>query len=209
MVTSKKNLKAIIVSKLEATRRAIQHEFLRLLTQEGFTFTDNETEPRGLQARVVGTVNRQRHGDGYLQTNHSQVSDWVGRVRQNGYQVTGVSRDYSKSRQNARRFFDAEQKRVRQLIIDEKLKSTQVATVWSDKKGRQIPVSASSVRRCLKRKFPDEPSMVASRPKGMRVGGDTAHHNKCRLTEARYWKSQGQAFIDGVFFVDETKIAFR
>lgn len=93
--------------------------------------------------------------------------------------------------------------------VDEKLKSTQVATVWSDKKGKQIPVSASSVRRCLKRKFPDEPSMVAARPKGMRVGGNTAHHNKCRLMEARYWKSQGQDVVDGIFFADETKIAFR
>ena len=51
--------------------------------------------------------------------------------------------------------------------------------------------------------------MVAARPKGMRIGGNTAHHNKCRLIEARYWKSQGQDVVDGIFFADETKIAFR
>ena len=41
--------------------RSIQHEFLRLLAQEGFMFTDNEAEPRGLQARVVEAVNRQKN----------------------------------------------------------------------------------------------------------------------------------------------------
>jgi hypothetical protein len=132
MVTSKMNLKTTIASKMEATRRAIQHEYLRLLAQEGFTFTVDEKEPRGIQARVVKAVNQQRHGNGYLSTNHSQVSDWVGRVRQNGYQVTGVTIDYSNSSQNARRFFNAEQRRIRQFVFDEKLKSTQVATVWSD-----------------------------------------------------------------------------
>ena len=91
----------------------------------------------------------------------------------------------------------------------EKLKSTQVVTVWSDKKTKQVEVSASTVRRALKRKFPDEPSMLAARPKGMKVGGETAHHNKCRLLEAQYLKAKGQAFVDGMFFADETKIRFR
>lgn len=205
----KKTLNAVNVSRVEATRRCIQHEFLRLLREADFRFRRGEKEPRGIQARVVRTVNQQKYGRQFLKTNHAQVSDWVGRMRQNGYKFTAVKIDYSRSRYNRKRFFDAEQRRIRDLVREEKLKSTQVATVYSDKERKQIPVSASSTRRFLKRKFPDEPSMVAARPKGMKVGGNTAHHNKCRLIEAKYWRSKGQDFIDRMFFADESKITFR
>ena len=197
------------VSRLEATRRAIQHEFLRLLKDAGFRFRKNEKEPRGVQAKVVESVNKIKHGRQYLKTNHVQVSNWAARVRQNKYQFTTTATDYSKTSQNRRKFFDAEQLRIRARVKAEKLKSTQVVTVWSDKEQEQVEVSASTVRRALKRKFPDEPSMLAARPKGMKVGGETAHHNKCRRLEAQYLKAKGQAYVDGMFFADETKIRFR
>ena len=184
---------AISVPRLQATRRAIQHEFLRLLKETGFRFRNGEKEPRGVQAKVVQSVNKIRHGRKYLKTNHVQVSNWAARVRQNKYQVTNTATDYSKTSQNRRKFFDAEQLRIRARVKAEKLKSTQVVTVFSDKKQEQVEVSASSVRRALKRKFEDEPSMLPARPKGMRVGGETAHHNKCRLLEAQYLKGKGQA----------------
>ena len=153
------------VSRLEATRRAIQHEFLRLLKDAGFRFRKNEKEPRGVQAKVVESVNKIKHGRQYLKTNHVQVSNWAARVRQNKYQFTTTATDYSKTSQNRRKFFDAEQLRIRARVKAEKLKSTQVVTVWSDKEQEQVEVSASTVRRALKRKFPDEPSMLAARPK--------------------------------------------
>ena len=55
----------------------------------------------------------------------------------------------------------------------------------------------------------DELSMVAARPKAMKVGGNTAHHNKCRLIEAQYWDKQSQRKINGSWFADESKITFR
>ena len=59
--------------KLEATRRAIQHEYIRLLSKAGFSFEAETKEPRGIQARVVENVNEMRHGDGKLMTGHAQV----------------------------------------------------------------------------------------------------------------------------------------
>ena len=70
-------------------------------------------------------------------------------------------------------------------------------------------MSSSSARRFLKRKLGDEASLVAAKPKGMKVGGLTAHHNRCRLAEARFWKSKDQDFIDGIWMADESKITFR
>ena len=81
--------------------------------------------------------------------------------------------------------------------------------VYSDKKGDQINVSASTARRFMKMPLGDEPSYVAARPKGMKVGGRSAHHSKCRLIEARFWKIQPQEIIEGMWFGDETKMRFR
>ncbi len=172
-------------SKLIVTRRAIQHEFLRLLVEADFSFNTDDAEPRGIQRRVMEAVNVQYYGRQKLKTNPQQVSEWVARVRQNEYQVTDVRQNYKTSSQNARKFFEAEQKRIREFIVEEKIKCTEIATVWSDKEQEQISVSRESARRILKRKFGDEPSMVAAKPKGHHVGGNSAHHNKCRLLEAK------------------------
>ena len=51
--------------------------------------------------------------------------------------------------------------------------------------------------------------MVAAKPKGHRVGGNSAHHNKCRLLEAKFWKSQPQEVINGIWFADESKMSLR
>ncbi len=63
------------VSKAEMTRRVIQHEFLRLLNEEGFSFEANTKEPHGIQRRVIEAVNRQRYDDSRLKTNKQQVSN--------------------------------------------------------------------------------------------------------------------------------------
>lgn len=62
-------------SRLETTRRAIQHEFIKELTQAGFTFTQGEAEPRGIQGKVLRSVNEMYHGREKLKTNRQQVSD--------------------------------------------------------------------------------------------------------------------------------------
>ena len=178
-------------SRLETTRRSIQHEFIKELTDSGFTFTNNEVEPRGIQAKVLRSVNNMYHGRTKLKTNRQQVSDWVNRVRKNSYRVTSVKQDYSNSSQNRRKVFDHEIQSIRNRIRQKELKCNEVVSVFSDKKNKQVTVSASTIRRCLKRPFRDEPSMVAARPKGMKVGGNTAHHNKCRKLEAEYWSKQG------------------
>ena len=98
---------------------------------------------------------------------------------------------------------------IRNRIRHDELKCNEVISVFSDKKNKRITVSKSTVRRCLKRPFLDEPSMIAARPKAMTVGGDTAHHNKCRFVEAEYWNKQSQKKIEGIWFADESKITFR
>ena len=69
-------------------------------------------------------------------------------------------------------------------------------------------IAPASIRRLAKRKFEDEPPLMVSVPKGRKIGGDTAHHNKARLHEARYWLSQGQEYVNGLWFADETKMKF-
>ena len=196
-------------SRLETTRRAIQHEFIREMSQSGFTFTDNEIKPRGAQAKVLTVVNNMYHNRNKLKTNRQQVSDWVARVRNNNYRVTSVQQDYSKSSQNRRKLFDNEIQYIRQTVREDELKCNEVVSVFSDKKNKQVSVSASTVRRYLKRPFNDEPNMVAAKPKGYRVGGKTAHHSKCRRIEAEFWNKQSQKKIEGIWFADESKITFR
>ena len=97
-----KDLRFRETSRLETTRRVIQHEFIKELTQAGFTFSQGEAEPRGIQGKVLRSVNEMYHGREKLKTNRQQVSDWVARVRKNNYRVTSVQQDYSKSSQNRR-----------------------------------------------------------------------------------------------------------
>ena len=125
-------------SKLEATRRAIQHEFLKLLTQSGFTFRQGAKEPRGLQAKVLEAVNKMYHGRTRLKTNRQQVSDWVAKVRNNSYRTTSVRQDYSQSSQNRRKIFENEQGRIRQGIREGDLKSSELVSIYSDKEKKQI-----------------------------------------------------------------------
>ena len=70
-----RDLKFRETSRLETTRRAIQHEFIQELSQSGFSFTDGEAEPRGTQAKVLKAVNNMYHGRAKLKTNRQQVSD--------------------------------------------------------------------------------------------------------------------------------------
>ena len=160
--------------KLEATRGAIQHEYIRLLSEAGFSFQVGDKEPRGVQAQVVKNVNKIRYGDETLITHHAQVRRWVERARNNNWRVTDPKTDYSTTSQNSRKFFDAEQKRIRHQIRDNKLKSDQLPTVWSDEKQKMITVSATSARRYLKRKYPDEPSMLPAKLKGSRGRHNTS-----------------------------------
>ena len=207
-----------------ATRRTIQHEYLRLLNEAAdkneFNFQRGEREPYGIQADVMRSVNQQFYGPTRMKTNKQQVSDWVRRVRDNDFEVTSCKQDYTKSSQNSRIFFEPEQKRIRDFIREEKLKCTDIASVWKDKRkdagrrmcedrGRQVTVSATSARRFMNKQLGDEPSHVAAKPKGMRVGGMTAHHNKARLFEARYWKNQPQEVINGIVFADESKMRMK
>jgi len=180
-----------------------------LLKERNFTDGPDATEPRGIQKEVLEAVNNQYYGRTKLKTNRTTVCEWVRRVRENNYQVTNCEQDYTQSSQNRRKFFDNEQQRIRDFIREEKLKSNEIGSVYSDKKKKQITVSATSARRIMKRPFRGEPSMVPSKPKKMKVGGRTAHHNKCRYIEAKFWKKQPQEIIDGIWFADESKMVFR
>ena len=105
-----------LTSKAEITRRAIQHEYLRLLAESGFSFNQGDREPWGLQSKVMEAVNKIRYGRDKLNTNRQQVSDWVFRARENGYQETSVQQDYSRSSQNMRKFHDFEQQLIRNTV---------------------------------------------------------------------------------------------
>ena len=67
--TNPKDLRFRETSRLETTRRAIQHEFIKELTQAGFTFSQGEPEPRGIQGKVLRSVNEMYHGRQKLKTN--------------------------------------------------------------------------------------------------------------------------------------------
>ena len=208
-MTAKRDVKWRRASELAATRRTIQHEYLRMLNEADFSFRTGDKEPYGLQRKVMRSVNQQFYGPTRMKTNPQQVSDWVRRVRENNYEVTSCEQDYSESSQNSRVFFDAEQQRIRDFIRDEKMKCTEIESVWSDEDQKMITVSASSARRFMKKQLGDEPSHVAAKPKARKVGGMTAHHNKARLTEAKYWNNKAQEEIDGIVFADESKMRFR
>ena len=177
-MASSRNVKWRKDSKLIATRRTIQHEYLRMLNESNFSFLPGAKEPHGLQRKVMRSVNEQFYGNTRMKTTPQQVSEWVRRVRENNYDVTSCKQDYTESSQNSRLFHDAEQKRIRDFIRDEKLKCTEIESVWSDKKQKLIAVSASSARRALKKQLGNEPSHVAAKPKAFKVGGLTAHHKK-------------------------------
>ena len=197
--------------RMEATRRAIQHEYLRELGESGFSFRAGEPEPRGIQARVVQKVNQMWNGRTRLKTNKSQVNDWVTRVRKNGYRATRVEQDYSKSSQNNRKFGPREQRKIRDEVRENELKCNEMTSVYSSlpRLKKRVSVSESTVRKYCKRPFKDEPSMVPAKPKGFIVGGKTAHHNKARLTEAKFWNSLIQEELNGIWFADESKMTFR
>ena len=208
-MASQRNVKWRRDSKQVATRRTIQHEYLRMLNEANFSFLPGAKEPYGIQRKVMRSVNEQFYGNSRMKTTPQQVSEWVRRVRENNYDVTSCKQDYSESSQNSRLFYEAEQKRIRDYIREEKLKCTEIESVWSDKEQKLITVSASSARRIMKKQLGDEPSHVAAKPKGFKVGGMTAHHNKARLTEARYWNNKPQDEINGMVFADESKMRFR
>ena len=205
-----RNSREQLVAKWEAARQAIQVEFLRLLTEADFDFQPGSKEPRGIQARVVENVNKMRYGDETLSTNHRIVSRWVKRLRDNKWKMVPVKQDYSKSSQSSRKFFLPEQMRIRQMIKQNKMKATQVTVVWSDKENDFIPVSPSTARKYLKRRYSEEePSMLAARPKAMKVGGNTPHHDRCRLHESLFLKMKGLDYIKRSFHADESKIKFK
>jgi hypothetical protein len=56
---------------------------------------------------------------------------------------------------------------------------------------------------------PDEPSMVAAVPKGLKVGGWSAHHCRARLLEAQFWNGLTDEQLNGIWFADESKMTFR
>jgi hypothetical protein len=199
-----------------ATRRAIQDEFLIKLAAVGFKGRPNEKEPWGIQSAVMVTVNRIRYGDGYLKASKETVRTWIAKMRNNSYKPTPLLSDYTGSAQNARRLSVEDQRLIRSMVVEKDLKCDEVVSIysetspWGKNHGEtQISISKSTVRRVLKQKFEDEPSMVAAVPKAMRIGGNSAHHNRCRLVEARFWDSKDQSYIDGMWFGDESKMTFR
>ncbi len=168
-----------------ATRRAIQDEFLVQLASKGFKPGPNSKESWGIQLAVFKAVNKTRYSEGYLETSRETVRTWTDKVRKNGYKPTPLLSDYSGSSQNARKLSAADQRKIRAEVYKKELKCDEVVTIYSDEKQTHISVSKSTVRRILKRKFEDEPSMHPAVPKPMRIGGNTAHHARCRFTEAK------------------------
>ena len=154
--------------RLIATRRAIQHEFLRQLNKaraDGrFKFQPREKEPWGIQRRVIQAVNQQYCGviieNGSLErrwilmkTNKDQVSYWVRKLRENGYVATSCEQDCSTSRRNAKKFHQAEQERVRDMVLNGTFEGRVISdrqTARNNGFPTEITVSASTVRRIMR-----------------------------------------------------------
>lgn len=164
-----------------AIRRAIQDEYLMRLAQASFSFEIGAKEPWGIQSAVLKAVNGMQYGDMTMQTTKETVSQWCAKVRNNRFQPTPLLSNYNSSSQNARKLTDEEQRKLRKKVRDEKLKCDEVVSIYSERKQKEVTLSRETVRRALKRTFPDEPSMVAARPKAMKIMGSSAHHNRCRL----------------------------
>jgi hypothetical protein len=196
-------------AKRVATRRAIQDMFLIRLGQKGVSFSQNDKEPREVQHEVLIEVNRMRYGDSMMVVSRETVSRWCGKVRGSDYKPTALLSNYHRSAQNAQKLNVDEQKQLRKKVRDEKLKCGEVVKVYAEKYQREVTISAATVRRTLKRRFSDEPSMVPAVPKPMKIGGKSPHHNRCRLIEAQYWVSQPQSVINKIWFADEKKVTFR
>ena len=91
-MTAKRDVKWRRDSRLVATRRTIQHEYLRMLNDANFSFRPGDREPHGLQRRVMESVNQQFYGPTRMKTNSQQVSDLVRRVRENNYEGHHVNK---------------------------------------------------------------------------------------------------------------------
>ena len=197
------------VGGMVAKRRTIQHTYIKLLDESEWKRGD--PEPYGIQRKVMESVNKQFYGPTRMKTTPQQVSNWVRRVRDNGYQVTNCEQNYERSRKNSQVFYEGEKKRVVDFVLEGN-NCRDIASVWKDKRGdkggKQRQVSESSARRFVKASL-DEGSHVAAKPKGMRVSGQTAHHSKARFVEAEYWKNQPQDVIDGIVFGDESKMLMK
>ncbi len=204
-----RQLKVVKLSREEATRFFIQSEFMKLLHDMNFSFEADVKVPRGVQTQVLKNINGRMYDGEPLNTVKSVVSDWCTKVKQNGWRVVAVQTDYTKSSQNRRKFYHNEQKAIRDKCLNDGLKANKIGKIYSEKEQKYIDVSASSARRALKRKLSNEPSCWPAKPKGLRVGGRTPHHDRCRLYEANWWLTRGQEFVDGVWMADETKIQFR
>ena len=136
-----------------AVRQAIQLEFIKQLRMKDLSFENNQKEPHGIISEVTANVNKQKYGQEKFKVSRQYVSYWIAKVRNNEYQLTQVTPDYSKSSQSRRKFHEDEQRRIREKVFNGELKCGEVVTVYSDKEGQEISVSKSSVWRALKRKL--------------------------------------------------------
>lgn len=203
------------IKEVEAGRRHIQHLFryaadlppkLRVkffdALKQGRHNQPGQPLPRGIQKQIRETLEKMTHNGQPILVSKQQVSNWAKRVERNDFDITDTKQDFSSNSNNATKFRAEETRQVRTELQKRHVKSGDIVAV----NGKQI--SSSSVRRIAKRKFQDEPPLMVSVPKGRKIGGDTAHHNKARLHEAQYWISKGQQFVDGLWFADETKMKF-
>jgi hypothetical protein len=118
--------------------------------------------------------------------------------------------DYTESSQNRRVLSDEDIGKIRKQVLTKKLKANEVLyAVWSESKQTNITLSTSTINRVLKRKWGDEPSMIAAVPKPMRIMGNASHYNRCRKHEAEFWLAKDDQYIEGMWFGDESKITFR
>ena len=204
------------ITELEAGRRHIQHlfryaaalspklrvKFLDALKQGRLIHQHGQPLPRGIQKQIRETLEQMTHNGKPIIVSKQQVSNWAKRVERNDFDITDTRQDFSSNSNNATKFRTEEIREIRTELQKPHVKSGDIVAV----NGK--PITSSSVRRIVKRKFEDEPPLMVSVPKGRKIGGDTAHHNKARLHEAQYWLSQGQEFVDGLWFADETKMKF-
>ena len=92
-----------------------------------------------------------------------QVSNWAKRVERNDFDITDTKQDFSSNSNNATKFRAEETRQVRTELKKPHMKFEDIVAV----NGKQI--SSSSVRRIAKRKFEDEPPLMVSVPRDVKL----------------------------------------
>ena len=167
----------IQITEVEAGRRHIQHlfqyaavlspklrvKFLDTLKQRRHIHQHGQPLPRGIQKQICETLENMTHNGQQILASKQWVSNWVKRVERNDFDITDTKQYFSSNSNNVTKFRAEETRQVRTELQKPHMQSGDIVAV----NGKQI--SSSSVQRIAKRKFEDEPPLMVSVPRHVKL----------------------------------------